>query len=519
MPKYWKQGDESTVVDLASASTTDLLNPSDVGTEQRLKNSGYTIYDDTANKSSSLPSLDNSSAVISPGADLLNTQKSRESDLDTADKLADATASYEETLKSLTDRSAYAETKEGKTASEKVAAAAEAEGTITAEDTAAIEEAGRATGAEYQTQVSALEEKARQGRASNLVAAAKSGGLDASAWAGISALVGLPAGGPEGFEGVGGKLAAMGSEYDAAIADMKNQQLSAVAAAKTAKKQAIITGKEEDYNKALTLYNNAKGIYDDVTTMQQNKATVLKSYRDYLETTSEENKIKIANQVATNLSLGISATDYSEDDKRSAETALGLPAGYFDTYYEAQQAATEAIQVTDEIEKESKIIDAQIKVVKLLLDIPEDQTIIIGDNTYSGLKTIDDKSKTYEFTETDRSGNVTQVVTRINETGELEVVGQLNLGKIGKPMASSGSTNPTNSTFNEKQAIADMTKQLGTVVGNDGFISPDDYTKARVKWIEEGGSATTFDTKFAGYRNPNNPNYVTEKQKTSDRAI
>lgn len=61
----------------------------------------------------------------------------------------------------------------------------------------------------------------------------------------------------------------------------------------------------------------------------------------------------------------------------------------------------------------------------------------------------------------------------------------------------------------------EMNAQLGLVVGNDGFISPDDYTTARKAWIDAGFSPTTFDTKFRGYRNPNNPNYVTNKQSSS----
>jgi len=61
-----------------------------------------------------------------------------------------------------------------------------------------------------------------------------------------------------------------------------------------------------------------------------------------------------------------------------------------------------------------------------------------------------------------------------------------------------------------------MHAQLGQVVGSDGFISPDDYLTARNAWIAKGLSPTTFDTRFKGYRNPNNPNYITNKQSTSE---
>jgi len=61
----------------------------------------------------------------------------------------------------------------------------------------------------------------------------------------------------------------------------------------------------------------------------------------------------------------------------------------------------------------------------------------------------------------------------------------------------------------------EMAAQLSTVVGSDGFISPDDYTIARNAWITEGLNPTVFDTKFKGFRNPNNPNYVITKKKSS----
>lgn len=67
-------------------------------------------------------------------------------------------------------------------------------------------------------------------------------------------------------------------------------------------------------------------------------------------------------------------------------------------------------------------------------------------------------------------------------------------------------------TFNEKAAESEMRGAMAEVTGGDGYISPDDYTTLRKQWVDKGGNATTFDTKFKGYRNPNNPYYVTTKQ-------
>lgn len=64
----------------------------------------------------------------------------------------------------------------------------------------------------------------------------------------------------------------------------------------------------------------------------------------------------------------------------------------------------------------------------------------------------------------------------------------------------------------------EMAAQLASVTGPDGFISPDDYTVARKAWVDAGLSPTTFDTKFKGYRNPDNPYYVTNKQSSSNNS-
>lgn len=73
--------------------------------------------------------------------------------------------------------------------------------------------------------------------------------------------------------------------------------------------------------------------------------------------------------------------------------------------------------------------------------------------------------------------------------------------------------------FNEKTALSEMTQAINDVTGADRFISPQDHQLLRKQWVDAGGSSTTFDTKFRGYLNPNNPNYVTKKETKDDRII
>jgi len=79
-------------------------------------------------------------------------------------------------------------------------------------------------------------------------------------------------------------------------------------------------------------------------------------------------------------------------------------------------------------------------------------------------------------------------------------------------VAGGGGSGVPSSNPSEKTAITEMTGAMSQVVGADGYISPQDYTELRKQWADAGMNTTTFDTKFKGYRNPNNPNYVTVKQ-------
>lgn len=49
--------------------------------------------------------------------------------------------------------------------------------------------------------------------------------------------------------------------------------------------------------------------------------------------------------------------------------------------------------------------------------------------------------------------------------------------------------------------------ELFQVTGNDGFVSPQSYAKAKNNWVGAGYDSKTFDSYFASYRNPGNKNY------------
>lgn len=135
------------------------------------------------------------------------------------------------------------------------------------------------------------------------------------------------------------------------------------------------------------------------------------------------------------------------------------------------------------------------------------------------LETLEGWSSTIQTNK--NTGEVVAVYYRINpETKKIEIMEQ-SLGNIGDRFKADPAPGPVidntegidwTKPKEVSQAVSDMNSQLSVVVGDDGFVSPDNYSVARNAWIAANGSPTTFDTKFKGFRNPNNPNYVTTKQ-------
>jgi len=55
-----------------------------------------------------------------------------------------------------------------------------------------------------------------------------------------------------------------------------------------------------------------------------------------------------------------------------------------------------------------------------------------------------------------------------------------------------------------RAARSEISSSLNTRAGQDGFVAPADYKKARSAWVSKGFSAKDFDEAFANeYANPN----------------
>jgi hypothetical protein len=111
------------------------------------------------------------------------------------------------------------------------------------------------------------------------------------------------------------------------------------------------------------------------------------------------------------------------------------------------------------------------------------------------------KYETKEVTVGSGNSSKTYLITYDQNGKEVkrEYMGSGTSGTTGT--TSSGNTSSGSSIESKVQSY------FSGVIGGDGYVSPSDWQAARAAYVKDGGNATTFDTKFKGYKNPNNQYY------------
>lgn len=59
----------------------------------------------------------------------------------------------------------------------------------------------------------------------------------------------------------------------------------------------------------------------------------------------------------------------------------------------------------------------------------------------------------------------------------------------------------------QAQITSAIQQGLSSVVGKDGYVSPQDYAAGLKDWLQAGLSRATYNKQYNSYRNPNNPYY------------
>ena len=144
--------------------------------------------------------------------------------------------------------------------------------TNSADDLSAIEAAGKAAGAQFDSAIGQARVDRKNTLASDIVRAGGRGGFESTQQAGIAAIQRTDPTNGEAFVGQGGQLDESRQTLDRNISLLIAKQQQAIAAAKSAERKYIKTGKREDYNDSLNLIKLANDMENDKQSMANEKA-------------------------------------------------------------------------------------------------------------------------------------------------------------------------------------------------------------------------------------------------------
>lgn len=280
-------------------------------------------------------------------------------------------------------------------------------GILSDAERAQIKASADAQGAEFDVLIRDAEEKKRQGRARASVGAGEIGGFMNTQFAGLAALVPTEGG---NFEGAGGQLEYIKSEYDRGIADLNSKKIVAMQAARVAAETAIRTGKVQDYQLAKDYFNTVKETFTLQQQLANEKVDAIAKAQKLQDDTRKSNLSWLKDTLAAGVNL---------DDKSMAEFdkeigVTGFSKAYSQTLKKAENMKTQE----DQVGLAKDLVD-------LLDKIPVGTTIPIqnadGSTTeYQGMKSKD--LNVQIFKETDRKTGKEVIIEYNKDTKEVTVI-------------------------------------------------------------------------------------------------
>jgi len=258
-------------------------------------------------------------------------------------------------------------------------------GIISTQDQRDINAAGEAAGSSFDSLINDAKQQKTAGMGKATVNGGEAGGFMNTQISGQAALTPINA---DSFVGAGGELERVQSIYDNNISNLKAQKIQAIQKAKTAAKQAVLTGKATDAKAAVDLYNIAKQSHDEMNALALEKIDTLGKIQDYrkkvLDADYDVNQRDYSDAMRNLDNMLTANSDLSaipDGTKTAYEKQLGLQAGEFDDYFTALQEVKAKKDEATDLELASSIND-------ILAKVPEDIEVDINGIKYNGLKTL-----------------------------------------------------------------------------------------------------------------------------------
>ena len=189
----------------------------------------------------------------------------------------DIDAIQRESLAQLLGSGTFAETGAGQTQQSDLNALRQGLGIITTDDEKQIEAAGSQAGLAFDPIIGEARESKKQGMAKSRVVAGERGGFLNTQFSGKGAL--LPTEGGD-FVGEGGQLEEIKFTYDRNIQALQAEKQRAILAAKAASRQAILTGKREDFDIAQEAFTAAQDAHNQAIQLANEKIQAISSFKE-----------------------------------------------------------------------------------------------------------------------------------------------------------------------------------------------------------------------------------------------
>jgi len=270
---------------------------------------------------------------------------------------------------------------------------------------------------------------------------------------------------------------------------------------------------------------------------------------EYMGGKESENKLQSKQMRADLLNANIDIADIAPEELKQMAEAHGYSVDQFKTLYNAEKQTKDKAFADTELQRISELETERLQNEKMTLDNAQTKaenanlaTKDEKDLILKGYRPISKPDQLKKLTESDivrmPDGKIyakpnpdEKTIAELQKkypdakissrddmaTAQLKI--ENNSAIYKKAVLVKTKTGGSGSSNTDKNLYGQVKEKLSAVVGGDGYVSPKDYTFWRASYIAEGGNPTYFDTQAKGFRNPNNPNYVTDKKKEANKLF
>lgn len=273
---------------------------------------------------------------------------------DIIERMKEADERIEKILGDIESSTVYGETAAGKADFEDLQEMRKNLGLFSPEEEARVRQAGEMAGAKFVPLIGEAEEQKRLGMPKAKIRAGERGGFLSTQFAGAAALTPTEGG---TFVGAGGELENIQSVYDRNISNLKAQKQSAINAAEAQMRTYIRTGKRDDFNAAMDLFEKAQTSHNSAVQLAIEKVDAIKQVQDlrasqlkYIDEQAEAQLSKAAESALSQLTGDLTK---DKDLITSIATEQGIDPNRLQTYVDDLQAT----KTQEELELVRKRLD------------------------------------------------------------------------------------------------------------------------------------------------------------------